>query len=338
MPAASRLAARIAATTRADAHFWADAAATTEALFGNSTTANIFVVGMAVQAGCLPIAPDRMEEAIELNGVAIEANLAAFRWGRVQVADAAAVDVMCSASSVGSDITKADPSNAVAQTSSAVASRLDRITDDEEIKAELRRYASELSLWGGERETEIWLGIIERTHEAEQRVRAGSSTLTRVVAAQLFKLTAYKDEYEVARLMTDEDGLAAARKIAGPDGRIAWKLHPPALRALGMQRKITIGPSARPLIWLLAAGRSLRGSIFDPFGWAEVRRVERKLAATYREAICEVIEALAERSFDAAVELARLPDEVRGYEDLKLERAAAYQSKLEAARRDFAAH
>ena len=90
-PSIEDLCKRIAGQTRREAQFWAEAAGTTEDLFGTATSSNVFVVGMAVQAGCLPVSPESLEEAIRLNGVAIEANLDAFRWGRVQIADPEAV-------------------------------------------------------------------------------------------------------------------------------------------------------------------------------------------------------------------------------------------------------
>jgi len=154
----------------------------------------------------------------------------------------------------------------------------------------------------------------------------------RIVAEMLYRLTAYKDEYEVARLMTNEDGLAAAREVAGETGRLAWRLHPPILRALGLRKKIAIGFGAAPLIRLLAKARVLRGTLFDVFGYADVRRMERALAGEYRTAIEEVLEGLDAERFEGAVALAALPDSVRGYEDLKLDRAAAYREKLAEAR------
>ena len=156
----------------------------------------------------------------------------------------------------------------------------------------------------------------------------GSRRLTRAVAEQYFRLLAYKDEYEVARLMTNEHGLAAVREVAGDRGRIAWRLHPPILRALGLKRKIRVGFWAWPLVRLLAKARFLRGTPFDLFGYAEVRRVERALPGEYRELIEELLEALDAEGLESAITLALLPDEIRGYEDLKLARVQAYRDKL----------
>ncbi len=206
--------------------------------------------------------------------------------------------------------------------------RVGRLAVDEALAADLRRLASELVAWGGKAEAARWLDLVEATLTAEERVASGSRRLTRTVAEMAYKLTAYKDEYEVARLMTCEDGLAAARELAGETGRLAWRLHPPILRALWLRKKIAIGFGAAPLVRLLAKGRVLRGTPFDVFGYAEVRRVERVLAGEYRSAIEEAIEGLDAERLEAAIDLAALPDSVRGYEDLKLARVAAYREKL----------
>jgi indolepyruvate ferredoxin oxidoreductase len=181
-----------------------------------------------------------------------------------------------------------------------------------------------------------WLAVVERVAEASRRVRPNDRRLVRAVAENLYKLTAYKDEYEVARLMLDADGTAAARELAAGRARIAWKLHPPLLRALGMRRKLSIGMGAAPLIRLLAAARLMRGTIFDPFRFARVRRVERVLAAEYVAALDRGLEYLDAARFDALVELAGLPDGVRGYEELKLERVAEFRAALAAAEAELA--
>jgi len=329
LPSSTALVERIGSRTRAGAGFWADAAAITEDLFGNATTANLFVVGMAVQAGCLPVSAARLEEAIRLNGVAVEANLAAFRWGRIQVADPAAV----ADARAGAERGQAAVAGPVAYpVPESLDLRIGPLDVDEALAADLRRLASELVAWGGRAEASRWLDLVEATLAAEERAAPGSRRLTRTVAAMAYRLTAYKDEYEVARLMTDEDGLAAAREVAGDTGRLAWRLHPPILRALGLRKKIAIGFGAAPLVRLLAKGRVLRGTPFDVFGYAEVRRVERALAGEYRSAIEEAIEGLDAERLEAAIALAALPESVRGYEDLKLARVAAYREKLAHAR------
>ena len=163
---------------------------------------------------------------------------------------------------------------------------------------------------------------------ASERDVSSSDELLMSVAAGMFKLVAYKDEYEVARLMTLDAGLEGAREVAGETGAIAWKLHPPMLRALGIDRKITIGKWATPGIKALARGKRLRGTSVDPFGRAEVRRVEQALPGEYLTAIDLVLEELTVENLPDAISLAELPDVVRGYEDIKLANIEIYRSSL----------
>jgi indolepyruvate ferredoxin oxidoreductase len=136
--------------------------------------------------------------------------------------------------------------------------------------------------------------------------------------------------------MLDPDGLAEAREVAGEQGRMVWKLHPPLLRVLGMDDKISLGAWAEPAIRVLARGKRLRGTPADPFRWTEVRRVERQLAGEYTDAIDVVLGRLRGDNLEAAVALAELPDLVRGYESIKLRRVSEYRQQLAQALAAFA--
>ena len=193
----------------------------------------------------------------------------------------------------------------------------------------LRLLASELLAWGGERAVLAWLDVLDRVQEAEVTLLPAEGRLVMAVASNLFKLMAYKDEYEVARLMTDAEAMAEARKWAGSEGRIRWALHPPLLRALGLRRKIRFATWTAPFFRLLARARFLRGTFFDPFGHTELRRLERALPAEYIAAIDRMLPKLESIGLELALSLAELPDQVRGYEELKLERIAAYREALE---------
>ena len=171
----------------------------------------------------------------------------------------------------------------------------------------------------------------------EARLTPGQDALAEAVAHNLHKLMAYKDEYEVARLSLDPALQAQIEAQFGPGARYTHKLHPPALRALGMKRKIGLGVSAKPLFGALRAGRRLRGTPFDLFGLAEVRRVERRLIDEYRSLIEAVLTTLAPANHALAVEIASLPDLVRGYEHVKLGNVARYEGRLAELRAAYAA-
>jgi len=251
------------------------------ALLGDESTVNVLMLGVAVQAGLLPVRPDLMERAIELNGVSVDKNLAAFRWGRAWAHDAATVE-----------------------TAAGVRAPVDDLPLIERLTADLVAYQS--------------AAYAARFTEVVQRVEAaGVPELTEAVARNLHKLMAYKDEYEVARLM-----------LATAPAKATHLLHPPAFRSMGMKNKLEFRITARPMFRVLQAMRRLRGTAFDPFGRAEVRRVERAMVPEYVAAVDTLLATLTPENTADAVAIASLPDRVRGYEHLKLERAAAYRTEL----------
>ena len=314
MPSPSTLGEHIGDITR-PGHHWADAQQITTDLFGTATTANIFVIGMAVQAGVLPIDPSNIEAAITLNGAAIETNIAAFRWGRRQVTDPNSVDAAC------------EHGPAAPPTVEHFSGRLDQLKVEGDRRAHLSMLAGELAAWGDDTTANEWFDTLDQVATAERAIHSDDNLLD-AVAAGLFKLTAYKDEYEVARLMVLDDGLEEANGLAGSTGSVAWKLHPPALRALGIDRKISIGTWATPAIRALAKGKRVRGSALDLFGKAEVRRVEQVLAAEYRDAVLRTLPTLSAETLAESVILAELPDMVRGFEDIKLDNVERYRQRL----------
>ena len=302
-------------------HRWADAEAITTELFGSSTTANIFVIGMAVQVGALPIDPARIDEAIRLNAVAVEANLAALAWGRTFVSDPDFVDRARQGrgdSAAPSDVPRVDP----------YRDSLDRLDVSPSERERLALFARELGAWGTHAGVARWFGVLDRVRRAERRADPTSTRLVMAVAHGLYKLTAYKDEYEVARLMLDEEALAEVKHVAGEEGRIVYRLHPPVLRALGVDGKISIGQWAKPALAALAKAKLLRGTPLDPFGRAEVRRVERELPVEYLAAIDGLLPTLHDGNLRKAVAVAELADLVRGYEDIKLANVARFRAAL----------
>jgi indolepyruvate ferredoxin oxidoreductase len=148
------------------------------------------------------------------------------------------------------------------------------------------------------------------------------------VARGLYKLTAYKDEYEVARLLTDPQFLAHVQAELPGGENLTYKLHPPVLRAMGRKRKIGLGPRSHGALRMLAKGKRLRGTMFDPFGYAHVRRVERGLLAEYIDIVTRLAADLDQGTYERAVQVAGLPDMVRGYEGIKLANVEAYHARL----------
>jgi indolepyruvate ferredoxin oxidoreductase len=139
---------------------------------------------------------------------------------------------------------------------------------------------------------------------------------------------AYKDEYEVARLLLVPEARDAAEAVGGKGARITWQLHPPMLRALGMHKKLKLRAQTAPAFRILAAGKRVRGTALDPFGRSAVRRLERSLISEYLDVLDRLERRLTAANLDAAVAIAALPDHVRGYESLKERRAAEYRVTL----------
>ena len=142
------------------------------------------------------------------------------------------------------------------------------------------------------------------------------------------KLLTYKDEYEVARLALLDESIERYRAVGGADTEITYHLHPPALRSMGMGSKIEFKRTATPSFQALRAMKKVRGTLADPFRWAEVRKVERAMIPEFESAIDTMIARLTADNLAEAVAIASLPDQVRGYEDIKLDRAATYRSQL----------
>ena len=159
--------------------------------------------------------------------------------------------------------------------------------------------------------------IVDRVREAESRVRPGSETLARAVAWNLHKLMAYKDEYEVARLLTDPSFDEQVASTFTSPLRVFYHLHPPLLRRLGFRNKMMFGPWFRPFLRLLAKGKILRGTPLDPFGWLASRREERALVTWYCVLVDGLLERLDEATVEEAAEIASAPREIRGYEEVK---------------------
>jgi len=150
------------------------------------------------------------------------------------------------------------------------------------------------------------------------------------VATNLHKLLAYKDEYEVARMLTDPAFVESLQSEVPDGAKLTYMLHPPTLKALGRKKKIGFGPRSHWALKLLAKGKVLRSTPLDPFGHAHLRKVERRLVAHYQAMVVDFAATLTAASYDNAVSAASAPDIVRGYEDVKLRNVRTYITRLNA--------
>ncbi|WP_406631794.1 indolepyruvate ferredoxin oxidoreductase family protein [Amycolatopsis sp. WGS_07] len=306
-----------------------DAREMAEVLFGQDQYANLLLTGVAYQRGALPIPASAIEEAISRNGVRVETNVQAFRRGRQWVADRAAVETVLAG-------LRGEPEPEPALTPAA-RELLATVGESAELTRLLRVRVPDLIAYQNLAYARRYAEQVERVRRAESSAVPGATALTEAVARNLYKLMAYKDEYEVARLSLDPAQERQVRARFGADARIAYRLHPPVLKALGMRRKIELGPWFKPVFRVLVAGRRLRGTPLDPFGRAAVRRLERDLIAEYERVVGELAARLDPENHALAVETALLPDLVRGYEDVKLATVAEYRSALARQMDDFRA-
>jgi indolepyruvate ferredoxin oxidoreductase len=322
-PALDDVVSVIESATLAPRALWLDAGAMAQTLFADHMLANVIMLGAALQHGCLPVSVGAIEQAIRLNGVAIETNLAALHWGRAAAADPEAV----AGALAGAPVLAGGPGGPVATaaldgpTDPAVARRLAGVALPEPVRDLLERRATDLC------DAISYLDDVLDVLAIEQRRGAAhTTTVTQAYARGIYKLMAYKDEYEVARLHLDAVQRARVNGVFGGGARIDVLLHPPLLRALGLQRKLHLGPAARPLLTGLRAGRRLRGTRLDPFGATSIRRLERTLITEHRALTRTALNQMTPANQDRVAALVALPDIVRGYEQIKLANVARYRA------------
>ena len=301
----------------------------TERLFGDARTATMLLVGVAHQSGALPVSAGSVERAIEAGGVAVERNIQAFRRGRQAVADPDALAAAAGLVTPGHRRSEAESEAPARLPDGLAAGALAGAPGS--LRATVALRAHELVAYQDTAYARRYVERIARLYAAETAA-AGTGGLTDAAARGLHKLMAYKDEYEVARLALDAGFAGELAAEFGAGARVAVRLHPPVLRALGMRRKLEFGPRTRPALAALARSRRLRGTLVDPFGATRVRRLERRLRDGYEHLVDALVERM-ERGVDAdwierATEVAALPDLVRGYEAVKERGARAYREEL----------
>jgi indolepyruvate ferredoxin oxidoreductase len=271
-----------------------DADATANKLMGDSIYTNPMLLGYAWQKGWIPLEQASLLRAIELNGVAVEQNKAAFEWGRQAAHNSAAVQALLAPAQI-MNFKKRDSLDEV------IARRHEFLTAYQNLA-----YAQDYQLF------------VAQVRQAESVL--GKSSLTESVARCLFKLMAYKDEYEVARLHTDPAFHARIGAMFEGDYKLNYHLAPPLISRRNDQgelQKRRFGPAMLTGFRLLARLKGLRGSALDIFGKTEERRQERALIGEYRASIEEVLRTLKPDNHATALEIARIPEQIKGFGHVK---------------------
>jgi indolepyruvate ferredoxin oxidoreductase len=284
-----------------------DATELATALLGDSIASNLFMLGFGWQKGWVPVSFDALMRAVELNGAAIEMNKAAFNWGRMAAIDIAKVRDAALGANV-SPIGEAVPSS---MNDRYVSETLDEM---------IARRVGFLTHYQNVAYAQRFKALVDKVRAAEQQKTPGSTTLSEAVARYAFKLMAYKDEYEVARLYTSGDFEKRIRDTFDGDYKIHFHLAPPTFSrrdSEGKLRKHEFGPWMFRAFKLLAKFKSLRGGALDVFGYTAERKMERKLIEDYAVTVDELLARLDRDNHALAVEIASIPEQIRGYGHIK---------------------
>ena len=295
-----------------------NAQALAEQLFGDTLTANVLLLGFAWQHGLVPLSRQAIERALELNEVAIEANILAFACGRLA---AHAPDVL-------NDLL-------------GVATRAREPSEADKLDAVIDRSCQHLTDYQDASYARHYRDFVEQVRRAESALLPPGVPLelTRQVALNYAKLLACKEEYEVARLYTNGSLERALGEQFAGDYAVHYHFLPDYLaknRAPGrVTAKYHFGPTAKLGLKMLAGLRGLRGTLLDPLMWSSTRRDERAIAHEYRVMMDEVIASLNSRNYPAAIELATLPEKLRGFGSVRTKAAANMRAQSAAIRTTF---
>lgn len=292
------------------------AASLAQALFGDTVAANTLMLGFAWQSGLVPLSAEALLQAIALNGVAVVLNTRAFNWGR------AAAD----------DLAKVERLAGLAAPVSSAPQSLNDLVD---------RRARDLTLYQDTAYAKRYRALVWTASEAGREAGDVNEGFARAVAVQTYRLMAYKDEYEVARLYADPAFKADLATQIAPGGRLSIWLSPPMISRLdpatGRPKKRRFGSWIFPLFGALARLKVLRGTPFDLFGLTAERRAERRLIADYTDMVTGLSSELTTSRLDLAVQLANAPERIRGYGPVKAAGIEDYESHRADLQDQFAA-
>jgi indolepyruvate ferredoxin oxidoreductase len=286
-----------------------DATRIATALMGDSIATNMFMLGFAVQRGLVPVSVEAIDKAIELNGAAVKMNQAALLWGRRAAVDLKAVERLIAPKAVKVQSTRK------AETLEERIARRQAFLTDYQNAAWAQRYTA----------------LVEQVRAAEARVAPGSTALTDAVVRYFFKLMAYKDEYEVARLYTSGEFAEKLGAQFEGDYKLHFHLAPPLFSkrdpVTGELRKREYGPWVWHAFKLLAKLRGLRGTALDVFGYTHERRTERALIDTYETTVRDLLAKLDAGNVAIAAQIAAIPEDIRGYGHVKERHLQAAKAK-----------
>ncbi|MCL7715760.1 indolepyruvate ferredoxin oxidoreductase family protein [Stenotrophomonas mori] len=286
-----------------------DATQLATALLGDAIAANLFILGFAWQQGLVPLSLEALMRAVELNGAAVAMNQRAFAWGRLAAVDPEAV--RRAAAGTPAPVAEADDADPSPLDDTRLSQSLDEL---------IARRAAFLTDYQDAAYAGRYRALVETVRDGEQRAVPGSTALTEAVARYFFKLMAYKDEYEVARLYTRGDFLKRVRQQFEGDYQVRFHLAPPLFArrdAQGQLQKKEYGPWMFRAFGLLARLKGLRGGRFDVFGYTAERRGERQLIADYEKTVQELLGTLDAGRLALALDIARIPEHIRGYGHVK---------------------
>ncbi len=282
------------------------------ALLGNSIATNMFMLGLAFQNGLVPVGSEAINKAIELNGTAVKMNQAAFLWGRRAAVDLAAVERL-----IGPKIDTVKTTRLSQTLDETIDRRVEFLTGYQNA-AYANRYRS----------------LVEKVRDAEAKIR-GHGGLAEAVARYYFKLLAYKDEYEVARLYTDGSFQKKVASMFEGDCKLRFHLAPPLLAKRNSETGELTKSEYRAWVFgafkVLAKLKFLRGGSLDVFGYTKERRTERQLISEYENTIDELLSDLYAENYALAVRIASIPEDIRGYGHVKegnIQQAKAKQGEL----------
>ncbi|HEU0258027.1 MAG TPA: indolepyruvate ferredoxin oxidoreductase family protein [Burkholderiales bacterium] len=273
-----------------------EATAIATGLMGDAIATNMFMLGYAYQKGWIPLAAESLERAIELNGVAVEFNRKSFVWGRRAALDLEKVRRI------------AMPAEVI-----PIEQHFSRNLDEL-----IERRVRLLTEYQNRAYADRYRALVEK-------VRAKDEKLAEIVARNYAKLLAYKDEYEVARLHADANFRKKIEGMFEGDYRVVYHLAPPLLTR--KEEKVRFGPWMLPVFKVLRNFKFLRGSALDPFGYTQERRTERALISEYEDTVARLLARLNSQNEALALEIAAIPDEIRGFGHIKARNLAPARKK-----------